>query len=108
MIILLVYGAGTNTDCAILEISDDHPRGQNVVAWSKARTTPNVTDGIAAALNEVLQSSKLDPSSVSFISIGTTVRDAEIFTYLQRFDVLHYSSISSTLSSKQILESSPK
>ncbi|KZT38595.1 putative Hydantoinase/oxoprolinase [Sistotremastrum suecicum HHB10207 ss-3] len=63
---------GTNTDCAILDLSEDHARGQSVVAWSKARTTSNVTDGIAAALGEVLQKSQLDPSSISFISIGTT------------------------------------
>ncbi|KZS88588.1 hydantoinase/oxoprolinase [Sistotremastrum niveocremeum HHB9708] len=63
---------GTNTDCAILDLFEDHPRGQSVVAWSKARTTANVTDGIAAALGGVLQKSQLDPSSISFISIGTT------------------------------------
>ena len=63
---------GTNTDSAILDTSkvDDESRG--VLATCKTPTTPNVTDGIKTAIDEVLTKSKVDRNRIRNVAIGTT------------------------------------
>ncbi|THU96615.1 Hydantoinase/oxoprolinase [Dendrothele bispora CBS 962.96] len=66
---------GTNTDGVILDIrkaSDPETRG--VLAFYKHATTVNVTDGIEAAVRNVLTSAGVDPAGgdVLSLTIGTT------------------------------------
>jgi len=56
---------GTNTDAVLLE-------GHQVLAWAKRPTTPNVTDGIRAALGAVFASADVAPSEIGAVMIGTT------------------------------------
>lgn len=63
---------GTNTDCALLELGKEKETGRGVIAWRKTRTTPNVTDGIATALQTVLNESRIDCDDILSIAIGTT------------------------------------
>ena len=55
---------GTNTDCVLMD-------GSNLVAQAKVLTTPDVTSGIAAALEEVLRSHPSD-GAISGVMLGTT------------------------------------
>lgn len=57
---------GTNTDAVILDAA------HQVVAKAKRPTTPDITDGIRAAVGVVLQESGLDPSVISHAMLGTT------------------------------------
>lgn len=43
-----------------------------MLAHYKTPTTPDTTDGITAAISEVLKSAKLEPDQVSSVAIGTT------------------------------------
>ncbi|KAJ6612262.1 hydantoinase/oxoprolinase [Mycena sp. CBHHK59/15] len=66
---------GTNTDAVIIDItktSDASTRG--VVAFFKHETTPNVTDGIEAAVKKVMTDAGVDPQGGKILSltIGTT------------------------------------
>lgn len=56
---------GTNTDAVLLE-------GREVISWAKRPTTPNVTDGIRAALQAVLSSTDVAPRDIGAVMIGTT------------------------------------
>ena len=56
---------GTNTDAVLME-------GRRVVAVCKTPTTPDVSDGIGAALRRILASSGVSPAQVQAVMIGTT------------------------------------
>ncbi len=57
---------GTNTDAVILDASDQ------VVAKTKAPTTPDVTSGIVNALQAVLAASGLPSAAIRYAMLGTT------------------------------------
>ena len=56
---------GTNTDAVLMD-------GSSVLASHKATTTPNIDDGIVAAIQAVLSGSGVQPSAVRCVMIGTT------------------------------------
>ena len=56
---------GTNTDAVVME-------GTQVIAGVKAATTADVMSGVVAALQAVLEASKLSPDSIDVVMIGTT------------------------------------
>lgn len=56
---------GTNTDAVLLD-------GREVIAWAKRPTTPNVTDGIRAALHAVLSGADVTARDIGAVMIGTT------------------------------------
>ena len=45
-----------------------------MIAWHKSPTTPDVTSGIASALESVLSKSGIDRDGILYLSIGTTVK----------------------------------
>ncbi|KAK8088140.1 hypothetical protein PG997_003101 [Apiospora hydei] len=63
---------GTNTDGVILnpEKSSDPDRG--IVAWKKASTTKNPSDGIFNVIQEMFEQSSVDAQDVASVTIGTT------------------------------------
>jgi N-methylhydantoinase A/oxoprolinase/acetone carboxylase beta subunit len=64
---------GTNTDAVILDVRDASGPNRGVIAFHKTPTTaPNVTDGIEAAVKSVLDQSKIPPSQIACLTIGTT------------------------------------
>jgi N-methylhydantoinase A/oxoprolinase/acetone carboxylase beta subunit len=56
---------GTNTDAVLLD-------GDRVVSWHKTQTTPDVSSGIMAALQEVLSGRDHRSRAVEAVMIGTT------------------------------------
>ena len=56
---------GTNTDAVAMS-------GSEVVGWSKAVTTPDVTDGIVTAVRAVLDDCGASPEAIGAVMIGTT------------------------------------
>jgi N-methylhydantoinase A/oxoprolinase/acetone carboxylase beta subunit len=56
---------GTNTDAVLMD-------GAEVVAWTKHATTADVSSGVAAAIEAVLQKAGLSPATISSVMIGTT------------------------------------
>ena len=56
---------GTNTDAVVMD-------GDTVLAGVKAATTADVMTGVVEALKKVLAASKMKPSSVDVVMIGTT------------------------------------
>uniref|UniRef100_UPI00356A1E4D hydantoinase/oxoprolinase N-terminal domain-containing protein n=1 Tax=Falsiroseomonas sp. TaxID=2870721 RepID=UPI00356A1E4D len=56
---------GTNTDAVVMD-------GRTVVAWHKAPTTENVSDGIVGAIGAVLGQAKIAAGDVHAVMIGTT------------------------------------
>ncbi len=56
---------GTNTDAVAMS-------GSEVVGWSKAVTTPDVTDGIVTAVRAVLDDCGASPDAIGAVMIGTT------------------------------------
>ncbi|EEP81166.1 predicted protein [Uncinocarpus reesii 1704] len=64
---------GTNTDSVILDTRATNTATRGVVAWHKTPTTsPNVTDGIEAAVRSVLEESKAPRDQIACLTIGTT------------------------------------
>ncbi|KAK7951234.1 uncharacterized protein PG986_006962 [Apiospora aurea] len=63
---------GTNTDGVILnpEKSSDPDRG--LVAWKKASTTKNPSDGIFNVIQEMFEQPNVDAQDVASVTIGTT------------------------------------
>lgn len=60
--------------CAEDSATDDGlPASDSVIAWHKSPTTPDVTSGIASALESVLGKSKILREDILYLSIGTTV-----------------------------------
>ncbi|WP_020392077.1 hydantoinase/oxoprolinase N-terminal domain-containing protein [Kribbella catacumbae] len=56
---------GTNTDAVLID-------GSQVVAATKAPTTPDVTGGIVTAIQDLGSSTGFDPAQVAAVMIGTT------------------------------------
>ena len=56
---------GTNTDAVAMS-------GSEVVGWSKAITTPDVTEGIVTAVRAVLDDCGASPDAIGAVMIGTT------------------------------------
>ncbi len=56
---------GTNTDAVLLD-------GDRVLSWCKMPTTPNVGDGITAAISRVMTEGKISAEEIQCVMIGTT------------------------------------
>jgi len=67
-----VFAIGTNTDGVVIDVSRLHEPSRGVLACFKSPTTTNVSDGIEAAVREVLARADVPPEKVSCLSIGTT------------------------------------
>ncbi|RDW59966.1 hypothetical protein BP6252_13053 [Coleophoma cylindrospora] len=63
---------GTNTDGVILDPSRSTEEGRGIVAWHKASTTGNPSDGINNAITTMFEKSNTDPDEVASVTIGTT------------------------------------
>jgi N-methylhydantoinase A/oxoprolinase/acetone carboxylase beta subunit len=63
---------GTNTDAAILDITNLNQASRSVLATCKTPTTPNVTDGIKTAIQDILTKSDIDRGRIHSVAIGTT------------------------------------
>lgn len=63
---------GTNTDSALLDLTQATSPSRGVLATCKTATTPNVTQGIQTAIENVLTSSSIDRSQILNVAIGTT------------------------------------
>ncbi len=56
---------GTNTDAVLLD-------GDRVLSWCKMPTTPNVGDGITAAISKVMTDADIRAGEIRCVMIGTT------------------------------------
>lgn len=56
---------GTNTDAVLMD-------GREVVAWTKAPTTADVSGGVAAAIRTVLDNAAVPARAITSVMIGTT------------------------------------
>ncbi|OGM44413.1 hydantoinase/oxoprolinase [Aspergillus bombycis] len=63
---------GTNTDAAIIDILATDAPSRGVCASTKTPTTADVTSGIYAAIQDVLEQSHVDRQDVVSVAIGTT------------------------------------
>jgi N-methylhydantoinase A/oxoprolinase/acetone carboxylase beta subunit len=57
---------GTNTDAVIMDAAD------RVIAKAKVPCTPDITGGITAAINTVLQAPDITPDRITHVMLGTT------------------------------------
>lgn len=62
----------TNTDGVILDPRRSSEPDRGIVAWHKASTTGNPSDGINNAITAMFSSSHIDPKEVASVTIGTT------------------------------------
>lgn len=63
---------GTNTDCAIIDVTATENPSRGVCASCKTPTTPDVTSGIYTAIINVLAKSQVNRKDVQSVAIGTT------------------------------------
>ena len=56
---------GTNTDAVLME-------GREVIGWAKSPTTRDVSGGITNVLKALLAQTKVSPSAISAVMLGTT------------------------------------
>ncbi|KAF8851031.1 DUF917-domain-containing protein [Acephala macrosclerotiorum] len=63
---------GTNTDCAILDLSQPTTPSRGVLVSSKTPTTVDITSGIIHVVEDVLSKSQVEKSRVLSVTIGTT------------------------------------
>ncbi|KAF1975116.1 hypothetical protein BU23DRAFT_566712 [Bimuria novae-zelandiae CBS 107.79] len=63
---------GTNTDGVIIEPTRSNEPDRGIVAWHKAPTTTDPSDGIAEAITTMFKSASVEPSAVASVTIGTT------------------------------------
>lgn len=64
---------GTNTDGVILDPSRaNDPQTRGILAWHKAATTPDPSDGISKAVTTLFTSANISPEQVATVTIGTT------------------------------------
>ncbi|EPS97461.1 hypothetical protein FOMPIDRAFT_1128485 [Fomitopsis schrenkii] len=63
---------GTNTDGVLLDVTRLHEPTRGVLAYHKAPTTPDVSQGIETAVREILKGADVPAKSISSLSIGTT------------------------------------
>lgn len=64
---------GTNTDGVLLDLDAQPSPERGVKAWYKHPTTPDVTDGIEAAVRTVIKEGGVKPEEVKSLILGTTV-----------------------------------
>ena len=57
---------GTNTDAVIMDAAD------RVIAKAKVPCTPDITGGIMAAIDTVLQAPGVEPRRITHVMLGTT------------------------------------
>jgi DUF917 family protein/N-methylhydantoinase A/oxoprolinase/acetone carboxylase beta subunit len=57
---------GTNTDAVIMDTAD------RVIAKAKVPTTPDITGGVASAIDTVLAAPGVEPGRISHVMLGTT------------------------------------
>jgi N-methylhydantoinase A/oxoprolinase/acetone carboxylase beta subunit len=57
---------GTNTDAVIMDTAD------RVIAKAKVPTTPDITGGVASAIDTVLATPGVEPGRISHVMLGTT------------------------------------
>jgi N-methylhydantoinase A/oxoprolinase/acetone carboxylase beta subunit len=62
----------TNTDGVILDPARSSEPDRGIVAWTKASTTGDPSNGINNAIEAMFQQSKIDPETVASVTIGTT------------------------------------
>ncbi|EFX05017.1 hydantoinase [Grosmannia clavigera kw1407] len=63
---------GTNTDGVILDPTRADEEGKGILAWHKAPTTTNPSEGISAAITAMFERSSVAPEEVASVTIGTT------------------------------------
>ncbi|PVH89939.1 DUF917-domain-containing protein [Cadophora sp. DSE1049] len=63
---------GTNTDGVILDPTRSAEPNRGIIAWHKASTTGNPSDGINNAITAMFEESKVNPEDVASVTIGTT------------------------------------
>ncbi|KIV95621.1 hypothetical protein PV10_03251 [Exophiala mesophila] len=63
---------GTNTDAAIIDLNKTDTASRGVLATCKTSTTPNVTNGIKTAVEQILETSKVDTRNILNVAVGTT------------------------------------
>lgn len=63
---------GTNTDGVVLDPSLASSPDRGIIAWHKAPTTPDPSDGISAAIVTMFEAAKVRPEDISSVAIGTT------------------------------------
>lgn len=56
---------GTNTDAVLMD-------GRKVIGWAKSPTTRDVSSGITNVLNALLAQTKISPSAITAVMLGTT------------------------------------
>jgi N-methylhydantoinase A/oxoprolinase/acetone carboxylase beta subunit len=62
----------TNTDGVILDPTRSSEPGRGIVAWHKASTTGDPSNGINNAITTMFSNSKIHPEEVASVTIGTT------------------------------------
>lgn len=82
----LLLSTGTNADAVVLKCTAD-TASDAILAWHKSPTTPDVTDGIASALDAVLNKSQINKSNIAYLSIGTTRKFENHLGTLLEFDL---------------------
>ncbi len=63
---------GTNNDAIAIDFSLQCQPTCGVLAWHKASTTPNVEQGIQAAVSHAMKQSKIQSEDIASVTIGTT------------------------------------
>ncbi|KAI1333331.1 hydantoinase [Xylariaceae sp. FL0255] len=63
---------GTNTDGVLLDPSRASEEDRGIVAWHKAPTTADPSDGINDAITSMFKSAAVDRDSIASVTIGTT------------------------------------
>ncbi|VDB97465.1 unnamed protein product [Peniophora sp. CBMAI 1063] len=63
---------GTNTDGVLLDPAATEISHHGILAYHKAPTTPDPSDGIEACIKKLLDDAKIEPAQVASLTIGTT------------------------------------
>ncbi|KAM3525707.1 hypothetical protein MY4038_007172 [Beauveria bassiana] len=63
---------GTNTDGVIIDPSQLQSDNRGIIAWHKAPTTPEPSHGIRNAIQAMIKTASVQPSSVASVTMGTT------------------------------------
>ncbi|KAK8050472.1 hydantoin utilization protein A [Apiospora phragmitis] len=63
---------GTNTDGVILNPEKSSGPDRGIVAWKKASTAKNPSDGIFNVIREMFEQSNVDAQDVASVTVGTT------------------------------------
>ncbi len=63
---------GTNTDGVIINPNQVDSTKRGILAWHKAPTTPDPSNGISAAISQMFKDANIQPDHVASVTIGTT------------------------------------